>query len=46
VVAFFWLIAHGGVAGAIAETLGALLILAIGLAAWVGGKKDKEPEER
>ena len=37
--------AHGGVPGAIAEVSAALLILAIGLAAWVGGREDKEIEE-
>ena len=34
--------AHGGVAGAVMEVSGALLIVAIALAAWVGGRKDRE----
>jgi len=38
--------AHGGVAGAVAEILAAVLIAAIALAAWVGGRKDREREER
>jgi hypothetical protein len=36
------LVAHGGVAGAVVEVLLALLIVAIALAAWVGGRRDKE----
>jgi hypothetical protein len=36
------LVAHGGVAGAVMEVSGALLIVAIALAAWVGGRKDRE----
>jgi hypothetical protein len=36
------LVAHGGVAGAVAEVLLALLIVSIALAAWVGGRRDKE----
>jgi hypothetical protein len=35
-------LAHGGVAGAVVELLFALLIVAIALAAWVGGRRDKE----
>jgi hypothetical protein len=35
------LIAHGGVAGAVVELSLALLIVAIALAVWVGGRKDK-----
>jgi hypothetical protein len=35
------LIAHGGVAGAAVELSLALLIVAIALAVWVGGRKDK-----
>jgi hypothetical protein len=35
-------LAHGGVAGAVVEVLFALLIVAIALAAWVGGRRDKE----
>ena len=38
-------VAHGGVAGAVVEASAALLIVAIALAAWVGGKKDKQREE-
>lgn len=34
--------AHGGVAGAIAEASAALLIVAIALAVWVAGRKDRE----
>ena len=42
--ALLGLIAHGGVAGAVVEVSAALLIVAIALAAWVGGRKDrKEP---
>jgi hypothetical protein len=38
------LIAHGGVGGAIVEASAALLIVAIALAVWVGGRKDgQEP---
>jgi hypothetical protein len=36
------LVAHGGVAGAVAELMFALLVVAIALAAWVGGRRDKE----
>jgi hypothetical protein len=36
------ILAHGGVAGAVVELLFALLIVAIALAAWVGGRRDKE----
>ncbi|HEV2712888.1 MAG TPA: hypothetical protein VGU26_07310 [Gaiellaceae bacterium] len=36
------IVAHGGVAGAVAELLFALLIVAIALAAWVGARRDKE----
>jgi hypothetical protein len=36
------LVAHGGLAGAIVESLAALLIVAIALAVWVGGRKDGE----
>ncbi len=36
--------AHAGITGAIVEVSAALLIVAIALAAWVGGRKDrKEP---
>jgi len=36
--------AHGGFSGAIVEVSAALLIVAIALAAWVGGRRDrKEP---
>jgi hypothetical protein len=35
-------LAHGGVAGAVVELLFAVLIVAIALAAWVGGRRDKE----
>jgi hypothetical protein len=34
--------AHGGVAGAVLEVSAALLIVAIALAAWVGGRRDRE----
>jgi hypothetical protein len=34
-------VAHGGTIGLAIELSLALLILAIGLAAWVGGRKDK-----
>jgi hypothetical protein len=36
------LIAHGGVGGAIVEASAALLIVAIALAVWVGGRKDSQ----
>ena len=39
------LFAHGGVAGAIVEASAALLIVALALAVWVGGRRDKEREE-
>jgi hypothetical protein len=45
VAALLWIstfFAHGGVAGAIAEVSAALLIVAIALAAWLGGRKDRE----
>jgi hypothetical protein len=35
-------LAHGGVAGAVVEVAFALMIVAIALAAWVGGRRDKE----
>jgi hypothetical protein len=35
-------LAHGGVAGAVVEVALALLIVAIALAVWVGGREDKE----
>lgn len=35
-------LAHGGVGGAVVEVSVALLIVAIALAAWVGGRKDEE----
>jgi hypothetical protein len=34
-------LAHGGVAGAVVEAAFALAIVAIALAAWVGGRRDK-----
>lgn len=37
--------AHGGVGGAVVEVSGALLIVAVGLAVWVGGRRSKEREE-
>jgi len=36
------ILANGVVAGAIVELLFALLIVAIALSAWVGGRRDKE----
>jgi len=39
------LFAHGGVGGAVVEVSGALLIVAIALAVWVGGRRGKEREE-
>ena len=36
------LFAHGGVAGAVVELTAALLIVAIALAVWAGGRKDGE----
>ena len=38
--ALLGVIAHGGVGGAIVEASAALLIVAIALAVWVGGRKD------
>jgi hypothetical protein len=35
-------VAHGGVAGAVVEVAFALMIVAIALAAWLGGRRDKE----
>jgi hypothetical protein len=35
-------LAHGGVTGAVIEGSIALLILAIGLAAWLGMRRDEE----
>lgn len=34
--------AHGGVGGAIIEASAALLIVAIALAVWVGGRRDEK----
>ncbi len=34
--------AHGGVAGALVEVSAALLIVAIAVAVWLGGRKDRE----
>jgi hypothetical protein len=42
VVALGQLIAHGGTAGAVVEVSLALLIVAIALAVWVGGRRDEE----
>ncbi|HEV3477938.1 MAG TPA: hypothetical protein VG144_00660 [Gaiellaceae bacterium] len=36
------LLAHGGLTGAVVELSLALLIVAIALAAWVGGRREKE----
>jgi hypothetical protein len=36
------LVAHGGLAGAVVEAAAALLIVAIALAVWLGGRKDGE----
>jgi hypothetical protein len=36
------IVAHGGVTGLAVELSLALLILAIGLAAWVGARREKE----
>jgi hypothetical protein len=36
------ILAHGGVTGLAVELSLALLILAIGLAAWVGARREKE----
>ncbi len=41
------LVAHGGVAGAVAETLVTLLFLGLGVAVWLGrGGDDDEEGER
>jgi hypothetical protein len=40
--ALLGLVAHGGVAGAIVEVSAALLIVAIAVAVWVGGRKDRQ----
>jgi hypothetical protein len=42
VAAVAFVIAHGGVAGAVVEVLLALLIVAIALAAWVGTRRDED----
>jgi hypothetical protein len=42
VVAVLGIVAHGGVTGAIIEISAALLIVAIALAVWVGGRKDSK----
>ncbi|HEX2495944.1 MAG TPA: hypothetical protein VHK46_03825 [Gaiellaceae bacterium] len=42
VVGLVPLFAHGGVAGAAVELSAGLLIVAIALAVWVGGRKDGE----
>jgi hypothetical protein len=42
VAAVLGLVAHGGVAGAVVELSAGLLIVAIALAVWVGGRKDGE----
>jgi hypothetical protein len=39
------IVAHGGTAGAIVEVSLALLVVAIALAVWVGGRKDRESKE-
>lgn len=39
------LFAHGGVGGAVVEVAGALLIVAVGLAVWVGGRRSQSREE-
>lgn len=38
--ALLGVVAHGGVGGAIVEASAALLIVAIALAVWVGGRRD------
>jgi hypothetical protein len=35
-------VAHGGTAGAVVEATFALLIVALALAVWVGGRGDKD----
>jgi hypothetical protein len=42
VAAFNELVAHGGTAGLAIEVAFAGLIVAIALAVWVGGRRDKE----
>jgi hypothetical protein len=42
VAAFGQLVAHGGTTGLAIEVAFAGLIVAIALAAWVGGRRDKE----
>jgi hypothetical protein len=42
VAALDHLIAHGGLAGAAVEVALALLIVAVALAAWLGGRRDGE----
>ena len=40
--ALLGLVAHGGVGGAIIEASAALMIVAIALAVWIGGRKDSK----
>jgi hypothetical protein len=42
VAALYELVAHGGAAGLAIEVAFAALIVAIALAVWVGGRRDKE----
>ena len=42
VVALVGLVAHGGVAGAVVELSAGLLIVAVAVAVWLGGRKDGE----
>jgi hypothetical protein len=38
-------LAHGGVAGAVVEVLSAVAIVALGLAFWVGNRRNPPDEE-
>ncbi len=42
VAALVGLVAHGGVAGAVVELSAGLLIVAVAVAVWLGGRKDGE----
>lgn len=40
------LVAHGGVGGLAVELASALAIVALGLAVWVGNRRDRSDEDR
>jgi hypothetical protein len=40
-----WVLAHGGWGGLAVELAGAIAILALGLAVWVGNRRDRSGED-